>query len=146
MLFLGHCFPRLRERVNAWWVHGGACCTHGYIISWHGALRVLAAIDPLAAPIDEVLRDLCFSGQIGCYLLLPDTSVTTSGGGVLHDRYHGYDGSVLQYGGEQEAAEGVTEVPEPPFGLFVQDWQEAQRAQHEADMREKRSFRETPPE
>ena len=58
MLFLGHCFPRLRERVNAWWVHGGACCTHGYIISWHGALRVLAAIDPLAAPIDEVLRIL----------------------------------------------------------------------------------------
>ena len=143
MLFLGHCFPRLRERVNAWWVHGGACCTHGYIISWHGALRVLAAIDPLAAPIDEVLRDLCFSGQIGCYLLLPDT---TSGGGVLHGRYHGYDGSVLQYGGEQEAAEVVTEVPELPFGLFVQDWQEAQRAQHEADMREKRSFRETPPE
>jgi hypothetical protein len=124
MLFLGHCFPRLRERVNAWWVHGGACCTHGYIISWHGALRVLAAIDPLAAPIDEVLRDLCFSGQIGCYLLLPDTS---------------------QYGGEQEAAEVVTEVPELPFGLFVQDWQEAQRAQHEADMREKRSFRDTPP-
>ena len=134
MLFLGHCFPRLRERVNAWWVHGGACCTHGYIISWHGALRVLAAIDPLAAPIDEVLRDLCFSGQIGCYLLLPDKS----GGGVLHDRYYGYDG----YGGEEE----TDEVPELPFGLFVQDWQEAQRAQHEADMREKRSFRETPPE
>ena len=64
---------------------------------------------------------------------------------MLHGRYHGYDGSVLQYGGEQEAAEVVTEVPELPFGLFVQDWQEAQRAQHEADMREKRSFRDTPP-
>ena len=126
LLFLGHCFPRLRERANAWWVHGGACCTHGYIISWHGALRVLAAIDPLAAPIDEILRDLCFSGQIGCYLLLPDTS-----GGVAHD---GYDG------GEEER-----QLPELPFGLFVQDWQEEQRAQHEADMREKRSFRETPP-
>ena len=91
-----------------------------------GAGAPLPAIDPLAAPIDEILRDLCFSGQIGCYLLLPDTS-----GGVAHD---GYDGG-----------EEARELPELPFGLFVQDWQEEQRAQHEADMREKRSFRETPP-
>jgi len=39
LLFVGYCFPRLRERVNkwwvaggAWWVAGGACCTHAYTI------------------------------------------------------------------------------------------------------------------
>ncbi len=82
---------------------GGACCTHAYVISWHGALRLLRAMDPLTAPIDEVMRELCFTAQIACYILQPDASQDVDGGG-----------------GGGGGGGGTRPLP---HGLFVQDWQ-----------------------
>mmetsp|Transcript_15141 Transcript_15141/g.51067 ORF Transcript_15141/g.51067 Transcript_15141/m.51067 type:complete len:765 (-) Transcript_15141:1349-3643(-) len=78
LLFVGHCHPRWIERENAFWVRGGACCTHGYIVSWAGAIVILNAMNPLWAPIDEIIRDLCFTSQLSCYLLVPEGSSDTS--------------------------------------------------------------------
>ena len=66
--YLGYCFSRTHEFVKPLWKHGAACCTHAYVLSHFGAARLLQLLQPLSAPIDEVMRDLCYSGQINCYI------------------------------------------------------------------------------
>ena len=69
LAYLGYCFSRTHEVMTQLWRHGAACCTHAYVVSHFGAARLLQLLQPLSAPIDEVMRDLCYSGQINCYVV-----------------------------------------------------------------------------
>jgi len=41
---------------------------HLYEVSFDTYLPYVQLLQPLSAPIDEVMRDLCYSGQINCYV------------------------------------------------------------------------------
>ena len=36
------------------------------------------ALDPLTAPIDETMRELCYTAQLACYVLRPDLEADSS--------------------------------------------------------------------
>jgi GR25 family glycosyltransferase involved in LPS biosynthesis len=84
MAYLGYCFSRTHELVTSLWRHGAACCTHAYVVSHFGAAKLLQLLQPLSAPIDEVMRDLCYSGQINCYVVDLGPGVN-SHPGYLHE-------------------------------------------------------------